>query len=103
LLLSLLGNCENNKPDEKTKPQSKGKTMPSIAVSRFRSPDTGREFAIDWCSVVAMEQNALQISIHFKHKQDPLAIRALTEEQNSQNFEMLYNHWEMSFKRVNNC
>jgi hypothetical protein len=93
-----MGTYEINKPAGKTKPQTKGKTMPSVALSRFQSPDTGIGYAIDWCSVVALEQGVLAVMIHFEHK--CLSIRALTESQNVQNFEMLYNHWETSFKRV---
>lgn len=62
-------------------------------IRRFVT-ESGIDVAIDWCQVVAVQKQNLQINIHLKNG-ECLKIQAINYDQVNEYFNVLYRQWEI--------
>jgi len=61
-------------------------------INRFTT-ESGIDLVIDWCQVVAIQKQNLQVNIHLKNG-ECLKVQAISYEQVHEYFEVLYGQWQ---------
>ncbi len=62
-------------------------------IRRFVT-ESGIDIAIDWCQVVAVQKQNLQVNVHLKNG-EILKIQAINYDQVNEYFNVLYRQWEI--------